>query len=74
MHATSLKLALVSLGIKQRDVIDAAARHGETLRAARLSRIVNGRIKGGEREREAIVQALEELGFKEHAARQLLPQ
>jgi len=71
--ATSMKLALVSLGIRQIEIVRAAARKGLTLNQGYLCEIINGRARGSEATRGAIVEALVQLGVARETAIQLLP-
>lgn len=72
--ATSMKLALVTLGISQQSIIRAAAKQGQTLWASALSDIVNGRRYGSVKERAIIARAFADVAkLPLEAAEQLLP-
>lgn len=73
MKTTSLKLAMLTLGVRQADIIRRAESARTPVHAARISKIVNGKMKGTPVERSAIVRALTAAGMKAVSAWELLP-
>lgn len=71
--ATSMKLALVRAGIRQQQIIRAAAKQGSNLNAGWVCKIINGQQPGSEAYREAIRSALVDLGMDRAKVDRLLP-
>lgn len=73
MKTTSLRLAMLTLGIRQADVIRCAEATGIVVYQARISKIANGKIYGTASERSAIVRTLVCAGMNASDAWDLLP-